>query len=107
MPTQRQAVADYLAAMKLNGAQEVRLQLATDKAVGLAKELAASEHRHPEKLAAAIERFEAAVAAPDPAADDFEGRLASVKELDEASKAFWDAFEGQVVDGVEIIRRRA
>ncbi len=107
MPTQRQAVADYLAAMKLNGAQEVRLQLATDKAVALAKELSSSELRHADKAAAAIARFEAAVARPDPAADDFEGRLAAVKELDEASKSFWDAFEGQVVDGVEIIRRRA
>jgi hypothetical protein len=103
--TIRDKVAAYREAMAEAGAQEIRLALPTPAAVALAKELDPAQARHPEQLAAAIAQHDALQAAPS--ADDVEALAAYGAAYGAVATAFWDAFEGQTIDGVEIIRRRA
>lgn len=105
MSTQREAVAAFRTALESAGAKEFRLQLATDKGAALAAELSSAELRHPELATEAVAGFTAAVAEDEPA--EFEARMKWRQDLSDAADRFWEAFEGQIVDGVEIIRRRA
>jgi hypothetical protein len=103
--TIREQVAAYREAMALAGAKEIRLALATPAAVALAKEIGPTAARYPDRLVAALAQYDALPAAPAP--DDVEALASYGRAYGAASESFWDAFEGQVVDGVEIIRRRA
>jgi hypothetical protein len=103
--TARDQVVAYRAALEAAGAQEIRLALPTPVAVALAKELDPAQARHPEQLAAALAQHDALPAAPS--GDDVEALAAYGTAYGAVAGAFWDAFEGQTIDGVEIIRRRA
>jgi hypothetical protein len=103
----RTQVAAYRDAMALAGAKEIRLALATPAAVAVARELAPADARHPEQLAAALQAWDEYAALPVPGPDEFDATLAHAKAGGVAADVFWEAFEGQPVDGVEIIRRRA
>jgi hypothetical protein len=104
--TIREQVAAYREAMTLAGAKDFRLALATPAAVAIAKALEPAEARYPEQLAAALQAWDEYAALPVPAPDDFDAAIAHSKAAGVAAEVFWEAFEGQPVDGVEIIRRR-
>jgi hypothetical protein len=105
MTKKREIVAAYAAAVALAGATEPRLHLATNDAAALAVELAASgfTFRH-ETAAVRAEAYLIAVASDEPS--DLEAKLPWLLNIEAAARLFWDAFEGQPVDGVEIIRKR-
>lgn len=79
------------------------VQLTDAEAVALAGELAGEAVRFPDLLPV---RLAAVLEAGDPPADaDLVIPWAQRKAA--ALAAFWDVFEGEVVDGCRIIRRRA
>lgn len=100
---QRARVASYRDAVAAAGAAEIRMAMTTQDAVELAGELAAGEARHADALAAGL----AALAEVGQAPTDVEAIIEWGRKRAAAADQFWDAFEGQVVDGVEIVRRRA
>jgi len=97
-------VVAYRDAMAGIGATQLRMPFATTDAITLAGELVPEEIRHPEAFAKGIEAWDALGSPP---AGDAEKMLTHGAAMAKAADAFWNAFEGQVVDGVEIIRRRA
>lgn len=105
MTTRAQVVA-FHAVVSAQGADTVRMALATADAVELATELEGDEARHAGPLAVAL----AAYAKPDMPPSDLvkfpEAVLAWAERAKKRAADFWDAFEGEVIDGVEIIRRR-
>lgn len=107
MGVQRDRVAAFKAALAATGATEFRMPMATPDAVALAGELLTDDvtprFAHTAHVSAAL-AAELASAAPEEG--DFEGQLARADRIKRAAATFWDAFEGESVDGVEIIRRR-
>lgn len=98
-------VKAYAAAMALADAIEgARLPLGTQDAVDLATELSASgvKFRHDDKVKAAV----AAWGDIGPMPEDVEQGIYYGRKVARLASEFWDEFEGEVVEGVEIIRRR-
>jgi hypothetical protein len=104
MGVQRDRVAAFRAALVLAGAKEFRMSLDTKSAVQLATELEGEVVRHPEAVAAGLAALSSLSDPPEEG--DTEGAMRFFAELNKAAVIFWDGFEGQPVDGVEIIRRR-
>lgn len=94
-----------IAAAKAAVGTITRLEYGDAEAIDLATELDLDQCRHPEALKVAVERIAALPPRPDNGDDD--ALIAWATSAKKAREAFWDAFEGEVVDGVEIIRRRA
>ena len=101
----RKSVTEFRDAVRRSGAAEVRMPLGDDEAIELAKEMTPAELRHPELVKTALDSVASLSSTKEPA--EFEARLQHLQAHAEARKKFWDAFEGQEVSGVEIIRRRA
>jgi hypothetical protein len=112
MGTKRESLATFRASALWAGAADVRIGLSTDDAVAVADEMSSEEFRHHEITIGGalvptdevVASYKAARAIEEP--KDLEARLAWLKVVSEAADNFWHAFEGQVVDGVEIIRKR-
>lgn len=103
----REQLAATRAALVAMGATDVRVPLSTPAAVELARELAQGEAKHPDLLASALRAWDELAAQPAAEPDDFEATLAKARAAGVVADVFWEAFEGQTVDGAEIIRRRA
>jgi hypothetical protein len=102
--TARERVVAFRDAMASIGAKIHVMPQRTAEAMKIAAECAAEELRHPQKVLAAVKSFEA-LAAKEVPSGDF-ARLASyVDAMKRAEVDFWDGFEGQVVEGVTIVRR--
>jgi hypothetical protein len=83
--------------------EDCKFALTDADALALADEIADEfTPRHPEAFAAARARF--VQAGPQPA--DPEAVIEWAGKVKAAREAFWDAFEGEVIDGVTVIRRR-
>jgi hypothetical protein len=93
----------YRDAVAKPGAEVIRMRLSTAEAVELAKSLDSASVRHPKQLAAAVADF----AVTDPQPTEPEALLSWAAREQRRATEFWSAFEGEVVQGVEIIRRRA
>ena len=100
--SEREKVAAYKAALELTGARELRMPMSTQDAVRLAGELKQGEARHPQALLEGVDAW----AALGPAPTDPEAQIAYGTQVAKAADKFWNGFEQQVVDGVEIVRRR-
>lgn len=94
--------AKLAAFRELHGADGV-LCLGHTEAVALAGEIDVSACRHPEKLSAAL----AQLSELDDQPTEPDALLAWAESKRKALAAFWDAFEGEIVDGVTIIGKRA
>lgn len=87
-------------------AEVVRYPLATANAVFLAAECAAAgdvTFNHPEKVAEGMELF---ATVGDKPPQEPEAALAYWRRYEAAAREFWDGFEGQVIDGTEVVRKR-
>lgn len=85
------------------GAVEHRMAHTTADAMALARSLDANVLTHAEKAIAAVKSFEELAVSELPKEEA--KLLAYLKARERARADFWDAFEGQVVNGVEIVRR--
>jgi hypothetical protein len=103
MGEQRERIARFRAAVEGTGVEQIRFPFTTTAAIALAGELEPEIVRHPEALAAGLNAWSEV----GPAPSDPEALIAYGVKVAKAADEFWDAFEGQVVDGVEIIRRRS
>ena len=83
---------------------EKRIGLTDTEGVQLAGELDPASVRFPEELASARGEFSALLAAERPT--DPEALAAWGQAYVAARRRFWEAFEGEVVSGVVIVRRR-
>lgn len=104
MGVQRDRVAAYRDAVAPTGAKEIRMPMTTQDAAELLTELNKEEVRHPEACVAGFAALAEVGKAPE--AGDSEALMRYFDRLSKAATIFWDGFEGQTVDGVEIIRRR-
>jgi len=108
MTPNRDAVKAYRDAMLLAGVSpdENRMRIPTDgsvpNAIGLASELSDDELNHPNQIRTELAVIEALKKAGEP--KSMEGRISWYRDMDAAAKGLWDAFAGQVVEGVEIVR---
>lgn len=107
--TKRAAVAAYKDLVQGRGADVLRLAYGDAEALALAEELLAdgSTLRHRDLLAVRAPALRAALDAQKPT--DMTDTVALTRYVDTIKGAitlFWDSFEGEVVEGVEIIRRR-
>lgn len=96
------AVAAFLASQNPTSTPTVALSDAD--AVELALDVGLENARFPEVLADGIEKLEALPAPPS--ADDPDALATWANAKTAASAKFWDAYAGEVVDGVTIIRKR-
>jgi hypothetical protein len=80
-----------------------RLALTDTEGFALANEVGPENCRHAAALKAAL----AAQASLPPRPTDDDALIAWALKAKAAREAFWDAFEGEIVDGVEIVRVRA
>ena len=80
------------------------LALTDAEACAVVDELHPTAFRHPEALLEAQAALAAVPAPPDPSNEDALAAWFNAKS--KASAAFWDAFHGELVDGVTIIRKR-
>jgi len=101
----RERIATYRDVVKQAGAKDVRMALNTSEAVELVQELAASELRNPDKAKAAGAAF--AEMAKAEVGEGEEAVMQRAAALNDLAVKFWAEFEGETVDGVDIIRRRA
>lgn len=99
----RDRVVAYAAALA-GHTPELRMALSDDDALELARTVSEAEAREPGLLAAALGEFDDAVAEGEPAG--IAARAAYGERLGKILGRFWEAFEGQVIEGVEIVRRR-
>lgn len=99
----RDRVAAYAAAVD-SGAPGLRMSLSDDDALELAMSLEEGEAKNAELLATALEEITAITDEPEPEAPAARAKYGA--DLWAAIGRFWEAFEGQVVSGVEIVRRR-
>jgi hypothetical protein len=99
---QRERVAAVKGALEIAGAKEFRLPMSTADAAKLAAELQPDELRHPEQVAIGLKALDEVASAPS----DPEAAIAHGVNVAAAANKFWDGFEQQIVDGVEIIRKR-
>lgn len=107
--TQRHRIAAYVDAIRPRPGDTPRMTFGDREALDLAEELVTdgATLRFPDALQAAIPALRAFFAETAPDASDSVALLAYAERLKRAVPAFWDAFEGEEVDGVTIIRRRA
>lgn len=103
----RSAVLAYRAAAALGACDTPRLALATSHAAQLAEEeiAAGGKLRHTPLVAAAVEdlnRLQSVKVEPGS-----EEAIAHGAKLAQAADAFWSHFEGEPIEGVEILRKRA
>lgn len=103
--TQRDKLTAYAAALQAaHGADvEIKYPLRTSEAIALAQELDVAGAAQAEAITVSAAAFVAAAALP---ATDPEEQILAGAALAKAATEFWDAFEGQTVDGVTVIRRR-
>jgi hypothetical protein len=103
----RVAVKAYKTASTLGGCDIPRIALATAHAVELAEEVIkeGAELRHTQTVKAAIGVY--ATLRDNPAAHGSEAEILRGSLLAKAADEFWSAFEGEPIDGVEILRKRA
>lgn len=100
---------DNLAAFKEMVANQsptapIRIQLDDAQAVALLEELDTTLRlRHPEAIAKRLPVLKAALAIPMPT--DVHSALAWAKSIAVASAKFWDAIQGEEINGVEILRK--
>lgn len=99
----RERVAAYAAAMA-GDVPELRRALSDDDALELARTVTEEEARDFGGLVAALAEFDAAVEEGEPAG--LAARALYGERVGKILGRFWDSFEGQVVEGVEIVRRR-
>lgn len=100
----RQSLKDWHDTLDAYGpSAPIRRYLTDPEAVALAKELKPAECRHPALLGAALDAI--AKVPPMPKSENPNAILAWAQKSDAALRAFWNAFEGQEVEGVEIMRR--
>lgn len=104
MSLTRSRLAALVAAQAAIGVPLTRVPVGTKDALELATELEPHEIRHADLLPPAVAGLKAALALP--VLEEIDLEVERVKLQADAITAFWNAFEGQVVDGVEIIRRR-
>lgn len=102
MTTKREALVAYRAAVLDAGAIDVRIKLTLASAVHLATEVQDSELRFPDEVRAACAMHEAYAKQPEP--EGFDAKLKWMQDRKIIVDAFWSAFAGEVVDGVEIVR---
>ena len=109
--TQRERVSAYLEMARAQGARdEIRMAFGDEDAVELAEELLAAKAPLNQrlKLVDGVDVLATALNRPKPAnISDTVAIMEYARGLQSAVSAFWDAFEGQEVDGVTVIRRRA
>ncbi|MGE3293833.1 MAG: hypothetical protein AB7O95_20895 [Geminicoccaceae bacterium] len=104
----RERIAAYAAAVGPTASGDLRYPLNDSDGVALAAEVGASNCRHAEQIARSAPALEAALKAAAEAKDkDLDALIAVAGKVKAASDAFWDAFEGEQVEGVTVIRRRA
>lgn len=95
-------IAEYKAHVEgQNPTAPIRMGLTDAQAVELAADLGP---QFPPRATAALGDLKAIVDAPVPSEPDAIQAWAQRKAV--VSAAFWDTFEGTIVDGVEIIRKR-
>ena len=87
-----------------NGSAPPVLAMSDAEALATVDELTPSDVRHPEVLLEAHAALKAVPAPPDPRNEDALAAWFDAKS--KASAAFWNAFHGELVDGVTIIRKR-
>jgi hypothetical protein len=83
-----------------------RMRLSDREALALVDELGTdgiAKMRNPELVVTAATALHKAIAEPPP--DDLDALAAWGVRWGDASRTFWDAFSGEVVNGVEIIRK--
>lgn len=85
-------------------AEAPRMALSDDDALELARTVSEQDAQHPALLAAALGEFDAAVKEGEPTG--LAARAAYGERIGKILGRFWEAFEGQPVLGVEIVRRR-
>ena len=108
--TERQRIAAYLDFVRPVAGDVVRMALGDREAVQLAGEMvdAGIAFARAEAMENALPALADALEAGAPAdTTDTVALMAYTDSLRAAVGEFWDAFEGQVCDGVTIIRRRA
>lgn len=104
----RERIAAYKAAVGPTVSGELRYPLTDSEGVALALEVGPGKCRHSDAVGVAIEKLKAALEATDKAkGESLDALVAAANKVADASRKFWDAFEGEDVDGVTIIRRRA
>lgn len=82
-----------------------RIALTDSEGLQLVNEIGVEGRRFPVELQAATEQFSALVLNERPT--DPEALAAWGQQYVDARRAFWEALEGEVVQGVEVVRRRA
>lgn len=97
----RERIAAYAAAVGPTVSGEMRMPLSDSDGIALAGEL--DDFRHPDQVRAALKQHAEAGEQPK---DDVDEIVAWAGKVKKAADAFWDAFEGEQVDGVTVIRRR-
>lgn len=97
-------IAAYRGALAAAGATEFRRAATTEDAIALSRELPDAALDHAERVRAAVAVWDALTAETAPT--DRAALTAHLNALARAEADFWDGFEGQSVDGVQIIRRR-
>ena len=105
MGTQLDRLAAYAAAVAdQNPTAPLRIRLSDADALALIAEHGTDSLRHPEAAAKAAADLTAALATPAPAATDVGGLIAWSKAVEKAQTDFWDAINGEPINGVEILR---
>lgn len=106
MGTQLDRLAAYKAAVAdQNPTAPIRIRLGDADALALITEHGTSALRDPEAAEKAVAGLTAALAATQPI--DTPGLIAWAKALDGAQSAFWDAVQGEPINGVEILRQQS
>jgi hypothetical protein len=83
---------------------ELRMALSDDDALSIAATIAEADAKQPAHLAAALAELELIRQEGEP--EGFAARAAQGERAHKAIGRFWEAFEGQMVEGVELVRRR-
>lgn len=106
MSTQLDRLAAYAAAVAdQNPTAPIRLRLSDSDALTLIGEYGVEKLRHPEATSKASTDLTAALGKPVPEATDIGGLIEWAKAVDKAQAAFWDAINGESINGVEIVRK--
>lgn len=100
--TIRDKIAAYKEAVQEHASDELRMPLTTEGGVKLLSEIDPATLARPERAAVAVALLGAVGEMPKA----IDAMLAWTKRFEAAVEALWEALEGQVIDGVTIIRRR-
>jgi len=106
MSTQLDRLAAYAAAVAdQNPTAPVRIRLSDADALALIAEHGTDKLRHPDAATKATAALQAALDAPPPATTDVSGLVAWGKAVEKAQTDFWDAIQGEPINGVEVLRK--